>query len=63
MQANQYDVYAQFLLECRKVMGPLDLERLAYDEEYKNEFFERVSAKADDGLFEIANMINRELND
>ncbi len=39
MQVNQYDVYAQFLLECRKVMGTLDLEKLAYDEEFKAEFF------------------------
>jgi hypothetical protein len=62
MQANQYDVYAQFLLECRKVMGTLDLEKLAYDEEYKAEFFNRVSVKADDNLFEIANLINREID-
>jgi len=62
MQVNQYDVYAQFLLECRKVMGTLDLEKLAYDDEYKTEFFSRVSLKADDNLFEIANLINREID-
>jgi hypothetical protein len=62
MQANQYDVYAQFLLECRKVMGTLDLEKLAYDEAYKSEFFSRVSLNADDGLFQIADLINREID-
>jgi len=62
MQANQYDVYAQFLLECRKVMGTLDLEKLAYDEEYKAEFFSRISLSADDKLFEIANLVKNELD-
>jgi len=62
MQANQYEIYAQFLLDCRKVMGTLDLEKLAYDEEYKAEFFNRISLSADDKLFEIANLVKHELD-
>ena len=31
-------VYAEFLARCRKVMGPIDLGKLAYDTDYKAEF-------------------------
>ncbi len=61
MQANQYDVYAQFLLACKEVMGTLDLEKLANDETYKAECFNRVSLDANDKLFAIADLVNREL--
>ena len=62
MQANQYDVYAQFLLGCKKIMGTLDLEKLVYDEEYRTEFFNRVSLNSDNELFQMADLINRELD-
>lgn len=62
MQANHYDVYAQFLLDCKEVMGTLDLEKLAYDDEYKAEFFKRISLDADDKIFEMANLVNQELD-
>ncbi len=61
MQANQYDVYAQFLLECKKVMGTVDFERLDNDSEYKAEVCQRVISQADDRLFEIADIVNREI--
>ncbi|MFW5431533.1 MAG: hypothetical protein ACKE5M_05850 [Methylophilaceae bacterium] len=61
MQANQYDVYAQFLLECKEVMGSVDFERLDTDSEYRTEVCQRVMSKADDRLFDIADMVNREI--
>ncbi len=61
MQANQYDVYAQFLLECKKVMGTVDFERLDKGSEYKAEICQRVISQVDDRLFEIADMVNREI--
>ncbi|MGQ0442609.1 MAG: hypothetical protein ACT4OH_04050 [Methylophilaceae bacterium] len=62
MQANHYEVYAEFLIECRKAMGPLDFEKLAFDEEYQSEFFNRVlAAGAKDSILDMANLINREL--
>ena len=63
MQANQYDVYAQFLLACKKVMGAVDFERLDNDNEYRAEVCQRVALNADDSLFEIAHLVNQELNE
>ena len=57
MQVSQYDVYTQFLLACKKVMGTLGLEKLAHDEAYKTECFSRVALEADDKLFAIADLI------
>ena len=56
-------VYAEFLARCRKVMGPIDLEKLAYDSEYKAEFFNRVSLSEDDKLFQLATQVDRKLNE
>lgn len=62
MQVNQYDVYAQFLLACKELMGTLDLEKLSNDADYKDAILNRVAVRADDQIFEIANMVNRQLN-
>ena len=43
-------------------MGPFDIDKLAHDEVYKAEFFNRVSLTADDKLFELANLISNQLN-
>ena len=59
---NIYSTYATFLVQCRKVMGPFDIDKLAHDEVYKAEFFNRVSLTADDKLFELANLISNQLN-
>ena len=56
-------MYAEFLARCRKVMGPIDLEKLAYDSEYKAEFFNRVKLSNDDKLFELAAQVDRKLNE
>jgi hypothetical protein len=56
-------VYAQFLAECRKVVGPFDIERLAYDQEYKTNFFNSVALNADDQLFEMAALVTSKLNE
>jgi len=63
MQAENFDVYAQFLLDCKKVMGTLDFDRLANDSEYKAEVFSRISLSADDKIFEVANLVNQEFDD
>ena len=63
MQYNQYDVYAQFLVRCREVMGPFDLERLEHDEAYKTDFFKRVALSADDQIFALAHLVNITMQD
>jgi len=42
---NQYEMYAQFLIRCREVMGPFDVEKLATDENYKADFFSTCCVK------------------
>lgn len=56
-------MYAEFLARYRKVMGPIDLEKLAYDSEYKAEFFNRVKLSNDDKLFKLAAQVDRKLNE
>lgn len=56
-------VYAEFLIRCRKVMGPIDLEKLAYDSDYKAEFFSRVKLSEDDKLFQLAAQVDLKLNE
>ena len=56
-------VYAEFLARCREVMGPIDLEKLAYDSEYKAEFFKRENLSEDDKLFQLAAQADRKLNE
>ena len=63
MQYNQYDVYAQFLVRCREVMGPFDLDRLEHDHVYKTNFFERVALSADDQIFALAHLVNITMQD
>lgn len=63
MQANQYDVYAQFLLACKQVMGTVDFERLDNDDEYRTAICQRIALDADDTLFEIAHLVNQELSE
>lgn len=62
MQANHFEVYAEFLIECRKAMGPVDFEKLAFDDEYQSEFFDRVVAGANDEILDMAALIKHELN-
>ena len=56
-------VYAEFIARCREVMGPIDLEKLAYDSKYKAEFFKRVNLSQDDKLFQLAAQVDRKLNE
>ena len=55
------NVYATFLVQCWQVMGPFDIEKLATDNAYKAEFFNRVTLNADDQLFEMANLVSQQL--
>ncbi len=61
MSSNHYEVYAEFLIECRKAMGPLNFEKLAFDEEYQYEFFNRILASANDDILDMADLVSREL--
>ncbi len=63
MNYNQYDIYAQFLVRCREVMGPFDLERLEHDNAYKTDFFERAALSADDQIFALADLVSRVIQD
>jgi hypothetical protein len=63
MNYNQYDVYAQFLIRCREVMGPFDLARLEHDDAYKTDFFKRVALSADDQIFALAGLVKRVMQD
>ena len=63
MNYNQYDVYAQFLVRCREVMGPFDLDRLEHDEVYKTDFFKRAVLTADDQIFALADLVSRVIQD
>lgn len=60
---NVYAVYAEFLVHCRRVMGPFDIEKLASDEAYKVDFFNRVMLSEDDQLFKMADLVNRALTE
>jgi hypothetical protein len=60
---DSLEVYAEFLARCRKVMGPIDLEKLAYDADYKADFFNRVKLSEDDKLFKLAAQVDRKLNE
>lgn len=60
---NVYAVYAEFLVQCRRVMGPFDIEKLASDEAYKADFFNRVMLSEDDQLFKMADLVNRALSE
>lgn len=61
MEANQYDVYAEFLLACKDAMGSVDFERFDHDSEYRSQICNRIIANASDELYDIAEMINREI--
>ena len=56
-------LYAEFLARYRKVMGPIDLEKLAYDSDYKAEFFNRVKLSEDDKLLQLAVQVDRKLDE
>lgn len=56
-------IYAQFLAQCRQVIGPFDLERLGYDEAYKAEFYRNIALSADEELFELAALVSSKLQE
>ncbi len=61
MQDSQFDVYADFLLQCKEVMGSVDFDRLDHDSEYRTDICQRVASKVDGRLFYMADLINRKL--
>jgi len=62
MQAGPFDVYAEFLLECKEVMGSVDFDRLDQDDEYRSDVCQRIASKVDGRLFYMADLINRKLD-
>ena len=63
MTNDNVAVYAQFLAQCREVIGPFDLERLAYDQQYKAQLISSLALTADDKLFEMAALVDSKLNE
>lgn len=63
MTNNNVAVYAQFLAQCREIIGPFDIEKLAYDQQYKTELMHSLSLTADDQLFEMAALVDSKLNE
>jgi hypothetical protein len=63
MTNDNVAVYAQFLARCRKVIGPFDIERLAYDQHYKAEIFNSIAINANDELFEMAALVSSKLRE
>lgn len=61
MENQDFEIYAEFLAQCRALMGPFDIEKLAFDPAYKAAFFERVALSADDQIFTMAKTVNRKL--
>jgi hypothetical protein len=55
VQANQYDVYVNFLLECKDILADLDIEKLATDEAYKADFYNLITLSSDSDPFYIDN--------
>lgn len=63
MTTDHIVVYAQFLAQCREIIGPFDIEKLAYDQQYKTELMHSLALTADDQLFEMAALVNSKLNE
>jgi len=62
MKANQLDVCAGLLLECKKVIGSVDFERFDHDSDNRADGCQRVISQADDCLFDIIVLVNREID-
>ena len=63
MISDNVAVYAQFLAQCREVIGPFDIERMANDQLYKAQLINSLALTADDKLFEMAAVVNSKLNE
>ena len=61
MEKEDLELYADFLAQCRELLGPFDVERLATDPEYKASFIQNAEISPDDQIFKLAKNINRML--
>ena len=61
MEKDELELYAEFLAQCRDLLGPFDVERLATDPEYKATFIQNTEISPDDQIFKLAKNINRML--
>ena len=59
MENEDFELYAEFLVQCRELLGPFDIEKLAFDPEYKAEFIQRAEISPEDQIFKMAKNINR----
>lgn len=63
MTNNNVAIYAQFLAQCREIIGPFDIGRMAYDQQYKAQLISSLALTADDKLFEMAALVDSKLNE
>jgi hypothetical protein len=63
MSNDNVAVYAQFLAQFREVIGPFDIERMVYDQQYKAELINSLALRADDELFEMAALVSDRLSE
>ena len=63
MPNDNVAVYAQFLAQCREIIGPFDIERMADDQQYKAQLISSLALTADDKLFEMAALVDSKLNE
>jgi hypothetical protein len=61
MENEDLELYAEFLAQCRELLGPFDVEKLASDPEYKAAFIQNADINPDDQIFKLAKNINRML--
>lgn len=61
MENEDLELYAEFLVQCRALLGPFDIEKLASDPEYKAAFIQNANINPDDQIFKLAKNINRML--
>jgi hypothetical protein len=61
MEKEDLELYAEFLAQCRELLGPFDIEKLASDPEYKAAFIQNADINPDDQIFKLAKNINRML--
>lgn len=53
MNHDTLNMLVKFICAARKITGPLEANRLAADDEYRNEVFSKVEAEGDAKLHEM----------
>jgi hypothetical protein len=61
-QANPSNLYAQFLMQFRELVGPFDPQRLATDIDYQHELMAIACQKDSGKLLKMAEIVQRNLH-